>query len=155
VPAAHFSSPGTSFKKNQINLGGSFADRSQEFNSSHQAVSLTITSYQLMQGFAPLIWGALSDKLGRRQVYVYSFMVYLLANIVLSFSPNLAVLFVFRGLQAFGSASVISIGMFDGPKTTLRDRSWLANGIQGNGVVQDIALPAERGGFMSTYQACK
>jgi MFS family permease len=65
-----------------------------------------------MQGIAPLVWGTLSDRLGRRQVYVYSFTVYIIANIVLSFSPNLQVLFAFRGLQAFGSASVISIGMY-------------------------------------------
>lgn len=87
-----------------------FAKPSQEFNTSHQTASLTITSYQLVQGIAPLIWGTLSDKLGRRQVYVYSFMVYIVANIVLGFSPNLAILFAFRGLQAFGSASVVSIG---------------------------------------------
>ena len=65
-----------------------------------------------MQGIAPLVWGTLSDKLGRRQVYVYSFTVYIIANIVLSFSPNLPILFAFRGLQAFGSASVISIGTY-------------------------------------------
>lgn len=86
------------------------AKRSQEFGTSHQVASLTITSYQLIQGVTPLIWGTLSDKLGRRQVYVYSFAVYIVANVVLSFSPNLPILFAFRGLQAFGSASAISIG---------------------------------------------
>lgn len=43
-------------------------------------------------------------------MYVYSFTVYIVANIVLGFSPNLPILFAFRGLQAFGSASVVSIG---------------------------------------------
>lgn len=45
-------------------------------------------------------------------MYVYSFVVYIVANIVLGFSPNLPVLFAFRGLQAFGSASVVSIGEY-------------------------------------------
>ncbi|KAK7698727.1 hypothetical protein SLS64_012207 [Diaporthe eres] len=111
----------------QIGVAGTFSGLSSNI---YFPCLKTIT--KLVQGIAPLIWGTLSDKLGRRQVYVYSFTVYIVANIVLGFSPNLAILFAFRGLQAFGSASVVSIG---------------------NGVIQDIALPAERGGFMSIYQA--
>lgn len=45
-------------------------------------------------------------------MYVYSFAVYIVANIVLGFSPNLPILFAFRGVQAFGSASVVSIGEY-------------------------------------------
>ncbi|POS71359.1 major facilitator superfamily transporter [Diaporthe helianthi] len=105
-----------------------------EFGTSHQVASLTITSYQLMQGLGPLLWGTLSDKLGRRQAYICSFTVYIVANIVLSFSPNMLVIFTFRGLQALGISSVISIG---------------------SGVIQDIAPPAECGGLMSIYQALR
>ncbi|KAJ4423177.1 hypothetical protein N0V82_002171 [Gnomoniopsis sp. IMI 355080] len=45
----------------------------------------------------------------RRPIYIASFTVYIIANIVLSFSPNFAVLLIFRGLQAAGSASTVSI----------------------------------------------
>lgn len=45
-------------------------------------------------------------------MYVYSFTVYIVANIILGFSPNLPILFAFRGMQAFGSASVVSIGQY-------------------------------------------
>ncbi|KAF2010006.1 MFS general substrate transporter [Aaosphaeria arxii CBS 175.79] len=83
---------------------------------------------------SPLLWGTLSDTIGRRQIYIYSFLVYILANIGLSFSPTFTVLFIFRGLQAAGSASTVSIG---------------------NGVIQDIIPPAERGGFISFYQAIR
>jgi MFS family permease len=73
---------------------------------------LTITSYLIIQGVAPVIWGSLSDALGRRPIYLASFTVYIIANIALSFSPNFAVLLVFRGVQAAGSASTVSIGKF-------------------------------------------
>ncbi|GKT47358.1 itaconate transport protein [Colletotrichum spaethianum] len=63
-----------------------------------------------------------------------SFAVYIIANIGLSFSPNFAVLLIFRGLQAAGSASTVSIG---------------------NGVIQDISPPVERGAFVSFYQAIR
>lgn len=43
---------------------------------------------------------------------MYSFAVYIAADVFLAYSPNLPFLFVFRGLQAFGSASVVSIGKF-------------------------------------------
>jgi multidrug resistance protein len=99
-----------------------------------QEVNLTITSYLIIQGISPLLWGSLSDNLGRRPIYIYSFLVYIVSNIALSFSPNFTVLLLFRGLQAAGSASTVSIG---------------------NGVIQDITLASERGGYMSFYQAIR
>lgn len=77
---------------------------------SNSQVSLTITSYLIMQAISPLLWGPMSDTLGRRPVYIASLAVYIVANIALSFSPNYAVLLIFRGVQAAGSASTVSIG---------------------------------------------
>lgn len=82
----------------------------KDFHVSLQAVSLTITSYLICQAISPIIWGSLADSLGRRPIYMASFGVYIISNIVLSFAPNYAVLLVFRGLQAVGSASTVSIG---------------------------------------------
>jgi MFS family permease len=106
----------------------------QDLQVDVEAVSLTITSYLAIQGIAPVIWGSFADALGRRPIYIASFAVYIVANIALSFSPNFAVLLIFRGLQAAGSASTVSIG---------------------NGVIQDISPPAERGAFIAFYQASK
>ncbi|CAG8982345.1 hypothetical protein HYALB_00005347, partial [Hymenoscyphus albidus] len=115
------------------------------------AVSLTITSYLIIQGISPVIWGAFSDTVGRRPIYIASFIISILSNVVLSFTPNFAVLVIFRGLQAAGSASTVSIG-----------RRSLSYGICkaakllspiGNGVIQDISPPSERGAFISFYQA--
>ncbi|KDN67712.1 putative major facilitator superfamily transporter [Colletotrichum sublineola] len=107
---------------------------SQDLKVSHEMVALTITSYLTIQGISPLIWGAISDTLGRRPIYMASFAVYIIANIGLSISPNFTVLLLFRGLQAAGSASTVSIG---------------------NGVIQDISPPVERGAFVSFYQAIR
>ncbi|EFX05151.1 major facilitator superfamily transporter multidrug resistance [Grosmannia clavigera kw1407] len=82
---------------------------SQELHVSSNSVSLTITSYLVVQGISPVIWGAFSDALGRRPIYIASFSVYIVANIALSFSPSFAILLIFRGLQAAGSASTVSI----------------------------------------------
>ncbi|KAK3997031.1 major facilitator superfamily domain-containing protein [Cladorrhinum sp. PSN332] len=106
----------------------------QDLQVGLTTISLTITSYMIFQGISPLIWGSLSDALGRRPIYVASFLVYIAANIALSFSPNFVVLLVFRGLQAAGSASTVSIG---------------------NGIIQDISPAGERGSFISFYQAIR
>lgn len=71
---------------------------------------MTITSYLAIQGLSPLLWGPLSDTLGRRPIYISSFVVYIIANLVLSFTPNYVVLLLFRALQSAGSASTVSIG---------------------------------------------
>ncbi|KAF1969707.1 major facilitator superfamily transporter [Bimuria novae-zelandiae CBS 107.79] len=109
-------------------------DVAKDLGVGIQEVNLTITSYLVIQGLSPLFWGSLSDILGRRPIYIYSFLVYITANIALSFSPNFIILLLFRGLQAAGSASTVSIG---------------------NGVIQDITAPSERGGFISFYQAIR
>ncbi|CZT48345.1 related to synaptic vesicle transporter SVOP and related transporters (major facilitator superfamily) [Rhynchosporium secalis] len=106
----------------------------KDLNISLASVSFTITSYLIIQGISPVIWGAFSDAVGRRPIYIASFSVYILANIVLSFTPNFAVLVIFRGIQAAGSASTVSIG---------------------NGVIQDISPPDERGAFISLYQGIR
>ncbi|KAF6828854.1 MFS multidrug transporter [Colletotrichum plurivorum] len=106
----------------------------RDLKVNNSQVSLTITSYLIMQAVSPLLWGPMSDTLGRRPVYIASFAVYIAANIALSFSPNYPVLLIFRGVQAAGSASTVSIG---------------------NGVIQDISPTSERGAFISFYQAIR
>ncbi|KAG8168639.1 hypothetical protein KVR01_001388 [Diaporthe batatas] len=81
----------------------------RDLNVSLGAVSLTITSYLIIQGISPLFWGPLSDTIGRRPIYIASFSVYIVANVILSFSPNFPVLLIARGLQSAGSASTVSI----------------------------------------------
>ncbi|KAJ0329020.1 hypothetical protein COL922a_012968 [Colletotrichum nupharicola] len=83
----------------------------QDLKVSLNMVSLTITSYLIIQGISPLLWGSISDVLGRRPIYIASFAVYIVANLALSFSPSFAILLVFRGLQAAGSASTVSIAV--------------------------------------------
>lgn len=72
--------------------------------------TLTVTVYMIVQGITPTFWGSISDLTGRRPVFLGTFIVYLVANIVLAVSTNYVELMVFRALQAAGSAATISIG---------------------------------------------
>ncbi|KAF2259214.1 MFS general substrate transporter [Lojkania enalia] len=88
----------------------------------------------IIQGAAALFWGPLSDSFGRRPIYIYSMIILIAANITLSFSPNFPVLLIFRGIQAAGIASTVSIG---------------------SAVIQDISTPSERDTFYSFYQGIR
>lgn len=79
-------------------------------NVSMSLTTLTVTVYMIMQGLAPSFWGSFSDVLGRRGIFIGTFVVYIIANIALAVSDNYAELMVFRALQAVGSSATISIG---------------------------------------------
>jgi multidrug resistance protein len=93
-------------------------------------VSLSISIYMIFQGLAPSFWGPLADSYGRRPIFLSTLLVYLASNIGLAQSKNFAMLMLFRGVQAIGSSSTIAIGA---------------------GVIGDIALGSERGGFMGLF----
>lgn len=84
----------------------------------------------IAQGIAPSFWGPIADCMGRRQVLVYTLVLFAGANIGLALSRNIGVIMFFRFMQAAGSSSTISIG---------------------TGVIADIAPAKERGGFIGAF----
>ena len=95
-------------------------------------INLTFTSYQIMQGVAPLFFGDMADQAGRRPVYLLTFVIYLGANVGLALQTNFAALIVLRALQSTGSSATIAVG---------------------NGVVADIVTAAERGAYVGWVQS--
>lgn len=92
--------------------------------------TLTVTVYMIVQGLAPSFWGSFSDAIGRRGIFIGTFIVYMIANIALAVSTNYGELMAFRALQAAGSAATISIGA---------------------GVIGDITTSAERGSLVGIF----
>ncbi|KAF7732574.1 hypothetical protein EC973_003321 [Apophysomyces ossiformis] len=72
----------------------------------------------------------MADTRGRRPVYLYTLLIYILACIALAMTSNYAMLLALRMLQAFGASSVIAIGA---------------------GTIADITHPSERGGYLGWY----
>ncbi|KAF2474900.1 MFS general substrate transporter, partial [Lindgomyces ingoldianus] len=106
----------------------------KEFNLGLGSVALTISLYFIFQGIFAMFWDAISDTFGRRPTYIYSIFTFLATNIILSFSPNFAILLVFRGIQAAGIASVVSMG---------------------NGVILDMTPLPEADNFFKAYQGVR
>ncbi|XP_006458736.1 hypothetical protein AGABI2DRAFT_183682 [Agaricus bisporus var. bisporus H97] len=102
------------------------------FNKSIELINLTVTAFVILQGTAPMVWGTLSDNLGRRPIAGACLLILMLSCIGIALTPTSAywLLLVLRCLQAAGSAPTLALGA---------------------GVISDISTPAERGGFYGVF----
>jgi multidrug resistance protein len=102
------------------------------YHVSVARINLSVTTYMILQGLAPMFFGDMADQMGRRPVYILTLFIYLAANVGLALQSNYAALLVLRALQSTGSSGTIALG---------------------NAVMADIATPAERSGYISYVQA--
>ncbi|CAL1705635.1 unnamed protein product [Somion occarium] len=102
------------------------------FNKSTELINLTVTVYMVLQGVAPMIWGPLADRWGRRLIFLACLFVLTLSCVGVALTPTNAywLLMLLRCVQAMGSASTIALGA---------------------GVIADIAAQSERAGFYGIY----
>ncbi|KAJ5124363.1 uncharacterized protein N7515_008188 [Penicillium bovifimosum] len=91
-------------------------------------VNLTVTTYLIMQGVAPMLIAGFSDTAGRRPAYIICFTIYLAANLGLGLQNNYAALLVLRCLQSAGSSGTVALA---------------------NGLVGDMITSAERGSYIA------
>lgn len=96
------------------------------------AVSQTVTVYLVFQGVSPMLWGPLSDRYGRRLVFLVCLSILVASSIGLALCPTSAfwLLLLLRCFQSGGSASTIALGA---------------------GVIGDIATTQERGGYFGMF----
>lgn len=99
----------------------------KDLHTTLSKVNLTITSYMVVSGVVPTIFGSMADQLGRRPVYLLMFTLYVLANVGLALQSSYPALVVLRMLQSAGGSATVSLGY---------------------GVVGDITESSERGAYM-------
>ncbi|OJJ45848.1 hypothetical protein ASPZODRAFT_152825 [Penicilliopsis zonata CBS 506.65] len=91
-------------------------------------INLTVTTYMILQGIAPMMIAGFSDKAGRRPAYTICFSIYLVANLALGLQNSYAALLVLRCLQSAGSSGTVALA---------------------NGLVGDMVTSAERGTYIA------
>ena len=72
---------------------------------THSA-GLTISSYMISFGIAPLIFGPVSDRYGRKPVVTFGCIIFVLASVGCALAPSLALLITYRILQGIGAAAM-------------------------------------------------
>ncbi|KAI1074362.1 major facilitator superfamily domain-containing protein [Whalleya microplaca] len=69
------------------------------FDTSAQAINLTLTIYIIFQAISPVLFGPLSDSYGRRPFFLFTLLLYIIGNIGLSVNKHsYAVLLVMRAI---------------------------------------------------------
>ena len=95
------------------------------FETSAQAMNLTLTIYIIFQALSPAVFGPLSDSIGRRLVFLVTLTLYAISNLGLALNKSrYASLLVLRALQSLGASAALAVSY---------------------GVVADICVPSERG----------
>ncbi|UZJ52159.1 hypothetical protein CBS101457_001479 [Exobasidium rhododendri] len=90
---------------------GVLTQQIEYFGFSQEVATLTISLWVAGYCLGPLVWGPLSERLGRRPVFLVSVFMYTIWNIACALSKNTAQILVFRFLGGtFGSAPLTNSG---------------------------------------------
>ncbi|WP_022899179.1 multidrug effflux MFS transporter [Humibacter albus] len=82
-----------------------------EFSTSEAAVQVTLTGSLLGMALGQLVFGPLSDVLGRRWPLIIGLLAHVVFSVLSAMSPDIASLVVFRALQGAGSAAAPAIAV--------------------------------------------
>jgi multidrug resistance protein len=80
------------------------------FNATHTVTNMSVAVYMLSMSIFPLWWSSFSERLGRRTIYITSFILFVVFAILSAVSNSIAMLIVMRTLSGGAAASVQAVG---------------------------------------------
>ena len=83
---------------------------SEDFGVSPTVTNLAVALYMLAMSIFPLWWSSFSETLGRRTIYISSFVLFTLFAILSSISNSIGMLIAMRVLSGGAAASVQAVG---------------------------------------------
>ncbi len=102
----------------------SMVEWSGSFGTTQAMVQLTFSGYVAAYGLLQLVYGPLSDRLGRRRVLLAGLVITLVGTLMAALANHIAVLVLARTLQGAGTAAGMVVGralvqdLFEGPART-------------------------------------
>lgn len=103
----------------------------EEFNGLSQ-LSWVFTAYMLTSTITVPIYGKLSDTFGRKKLYLFAIIIFLLGSILSGFAASIEQLIFFRALQGIGGGALFSCSL---------------------AIIGDLFTPAERGKWQGVFGA--
>ncbi len=100
------------------------------FHAKPAIANMSVAVYMLSMAIFPLWWSSFSERLGRRTIYIISFLLFAIFGVLSAISTNMAMLIVVRTLSGGAAASVQAVGA---------------------GTISDIWEPRERGQAMGIF----
>lgn len=80
------------------------------FHASHTVTNMSVAVYMLSMSIFPLWWSSFSERLGRRTIYITSFILFVVFAVLSAISTSISMLIVFRVLSGGAAASVQAVG---------------------------------------------
>ena len=94
--------------------------------------SWVVTSYLLISTVTTPLYGKISDQFGRKRIFQFAIVVFLLGSILSGLSRNMYQLILFRGVQGLGAGGLMSLAM---------------------AIVGDVIPPRQRGRYQGYFGA--
>lgn len=88
-----------------------------DLNTSEGNVERTLASYLLGLALAPLFYGPITDRFGRKPPLIFGLVLFSIASFMVAFSQDIEQLTLWRVAQAFGGAAGAVI-----PRAVIRDQ---------------------------------
>ncbi|KAI8638333.1 major facilitator superfamily domain-containing protein, partial [Parasitella parasitica] len=82
----------------------------ESFGATTTSINATISLYVFVMGFAPLLWASLSERHGRRAVYLLSSLLYVMTTIGCALSDRVSLFIALRAFQAIGASASQAVG---------------------------------------------
>lgn len=82
----------------------------KDLHTTPTITNLSVAMYMLSMSIFPLWWSSFSETLGRRTIYLISFALFTLWNIISAISTSIGMLIVMRVLGGGAAASVQAVG---------------------------------------------
>ncbi|QRZ15848.1 multidrug effflux MFS transporter [Paracoccus methylovorus] len=87
-----------------------------DLGTTEAGAALTLTSYFIVFGFAQMIYGPMSDAIGRKKPLVIGVAIFLVATVAASLAPTIGWLIAARAVQGLGAATLMAV-----PRAVIRD----------------------------------
>lgn len=82
----------------------------RDLNASQQIISLSVSLFILFQGIIPIFWSGVSEIYGRKIVYIISFAIFTVTQIVCAISKNPGLFLAMRVISTWGASAVLTLG---------------------------------------------
>ncbi|MBU3723933.1 MAG: multidrug effflux MFS transporter [Burkholderiaceae bacterium] len=113
----------------------------QEFSAPGILIQATMFGAMISFGLGQLVWGALSDRVGRRPVLLWGLMLFVVSGLIGALADRMEVLLLSRVIQgaALGASVVCARAMVRDLYETRHGAQVLARGLSGLGVIAIIS----------------
>ncbi len=122
-----------------------------DFGSSLDDIEWVITSYMLAFAALMPLTAWLRDRIGHKQLYIASLVVFTLGSVFCGLAWNLPTMILARVLQAIGGGAITPTGMAMITETFEPHERGKALGFWGMGAVMGPAFGPTVGGFLTKY----